>query len=171
MSNADHRLRTEELNGLIVASSARGEWRSPSFEAGGNEAAKSDGWQREVLSRILTLTIDQDIQYLSSAKLDDGEWDFIAFTETRVVRVLVAESDGSPARIETTTFPRDSLDSLELLDVGAIPDNEDEWPADLNLIGHYRSASIPLPLDGFASGANKRDLVRLLRSLLQDVSH
>jgi hypothetical protein len=166
ISNEEHRSRTEELNNLIVASTESSEWAAPVGSAG-----TPDGWQAEVLSRILTFTIDQEIQYLSSAKLDDESWDFIAFTETRVVRVLVDQADGQPARIETTTFPRDSLESLELLDVGAIPDDEAEWPADLNLIGHYRSASIPLPLDGFASGANKRELVRLLRSLLQDVSH
>jgi hypothetical protein len=166
MSNDDLWLRTGELHRLIATSSDSGAWGASSAAA-----EQLVDWQRDVLAKILTLTIDQEIQYLSSARLDDEDWDFVAFTETRVVRVLVTQSDGGPARIETTTFPRGTLESLELLDVGAVPDNDDEWPAELNVVGHYRSASIPLPLDRFASGENKRDLGRLLRSLLQDVAH
>jgi hypothetical protein len=139
-------------------------WDAPSGASG-----VPDGWRGDVLTRLLALTIDQDILYLSSAKLDDDDWDFIAFTETRVVRVLVTTSGNGEARLETTTFPRDSLESLELLDVGSIPADETEWPAELNVIGHYRSSSIPLPLDKFSSPKNKRELARLLQSLLQDV--
>jgi hypothetical protein len=163
MGNDDHRRRIGELHELVAASSAQARW-----SAG---LGTLHAWQTTVLSRILALTLDQDIEYLSSAQLSDEDWDFVAFTEHRVVRVLASATGGASVRLETTTFPRDSLESLDLLDVGPIPENEDTWPADLNLIGHYRSASIPLPLDKFASSDNKRKLVHLLQSLLQDVSH
>jgi hypothetical protein len=163
MTNDDHRLRITELHDLVATSSNSGSWA--------REIDSIENWQSDVLTRILALTIDQDIQYLSSAKLDDEDWDFVAFTEKRVVRVLVTAAGGTSVRLETTTFARDTLESLELLDVGAIPTNETPWPADLNLIGHYHSASIPLPLDKFASTGNKLELVHLLRSLLQDAAH
>ena len=164
MSNDEHRLRIKQLHDLVLTSSASPVWDAPT-----NEQGIPDGWRGAVLTHLLTLTLDQDILYLSSANLDGAEWDFIAFTETRVVRVLVTVSDSGDARLETTTFPRESLESLELLDVGGVPEDDGEWPADLNVIGHYRSASIPLPLDKFSSSKNRRELARLLRSLLQDV--
>jgi len=76
---------------------------------------------------------------------------------------------GSPAvRFETVTFARSSLESLELLDVDVV-DAGASWPGEVNLIGHYRAGSVPLPLDRFASRSNKLDLVRLLRSLQNDL--
>jgi hypothetical protein len=166
VSNEEHRLRIQQLHELVLASSVSSEWSSATAPDGAPE-----GWQRAVLTRLLALTMDQDIAYIASAKLDDQDWDFIAFTESRVVRVLVTLSGKGDARLETTTFPRHSLESLELLDVGPVPENEEDWPVDLTMIGHYRSASIPLPLDKFSSTTNKRELARLLRSLLQDVGH
>ncbi len=127
-------------------------------------------WQRGVITRLHALTIHDDIRYLSSARLDTGDWDFIAFTPDRVVRVLVTDSSGNAARFETTTFPRVSLQSLELLDVEDIPDGDEPWPVDMNLIGHYLVGSVPLPLDRFASDSNKHDLGQLLQSLLDDVA-
>lgn len=126
-------------------------------------------WQRGVITRLHALTIHDDIRYLSSARVDTGDWDFIAFTPDRVVRVLVTNSNGNAVRFETTTFPRVSLQSLELLDVEDIPDGDEPWPVEVNLIGHYLVGSVPLPLDRFASDSNRHDLSQLLQSLLEDL--
>ncbi|MEP6481953.1 MAG: hypothetical protein ABJA94_08100 [Rhodoglobus sp.] len=164
MGNDDHRNSIDALRGLVTDSSVSDEqW----------DAAPSPltGWQRGVLTRMHALTIHDEIHYLSSAKLDTGDWDFVAFTENRVVRVLVSNAGSDAVRYETVTFPRDSLESLELLDIEKLPEGDESWPVDVNLIGHYGVGSVPLPLDSFASPQNKRDLSVLLRSLLQDLAH
>lgn len=163
MGNDDHRSSIDALRLVVSDSSLSEQW----------DAAPSPlaDWQRGVLTRIHALTLHDEILYLSSAKLDTGDWDFVAFTENRVVRVLVSNAGSDAVRFETVTFPRDSLESLELLDVEKVPEDEDSWPVDVNLIGHYRVGSVPLPLDSFASPENKRDLSVLLRSLLQDLAH
>lgn len=162
--NEDIRQRAAELHQLIIGSSISSTW---------SDSARDEvpQWQQDVLSRILALTYDQDILYLSSALPDDDDWDIVAFTDASVVRVLMSRVNGSPSHIEASAFPRASLQSLELMDVAPVPADERVWPSELNLIGHYLSATITLPLDKFSSPDNKRDLVRLLTSLLQDVAH
>lgn len=164
MGNDDHRNSIEAIRVLVTDSSV-------SDEQWGAAPGPLAEWKRGVLTRMHALTIHDEIQYLSSAKLDTGDWDFVAFTENRVVRVLVSNAGTDAVRFETVTFPRDSLESLELLDVEKVPEGDDSWPVDVNLIGHYRVGSVPLPLDSFASAENKRDLSVLLRSLLQDLAH
>jgi len=164
VSNEELRRSAAELHRLIVGSSL-----TPSWSTSTAPEALPD-WQRDVLSKILTLTLGQEILYLSTAMPDDNDWDIIAFTQTTVVRVLLVRNDGEPSRTETSVFPRSSLESLELLDAAPIPDDESEWPSDINLIGHYRSATVALPLDRFASSTNRRELVRLLKTLLEDVA-
>ncbi|HEY4266993.1 MAG TPA: hypothetical protein VGM94_02265 [Galbitalea sp.] len=159
MANDAYADRTDELHRLIAASSDNGKWTASADDLA--------DWQRDVLARILLLAADQEVQYLSLSKVDDDHWDFVAFTDDRVVRVFVADSDAGPARLEATTFARSSLESLELLDTGPISNSH---PSALRLIGHYRSASISLPLDKFASTTNRGNLERLLQTLLYDVA-
>lgn len=128
-------------------------------------------WQQDVLAKILALTIDQEIHYLSTAMPAADDWEIIAFTEATVVRVALVRSAGKPEGTETISFARSSLDSLEVVGVSPLPAGEEGWPAGLNLIGHYASGTVNLPLDKFASPDNSRDLARLLASLLQDVGH
>jgi hypothetical protein len=163
MAHEDQRDSIDALRLLVADSSVGERWNAP--------PSPLADWQRGVLTRMHALTIHDEIHYMSSAKLDNGDWDFVAFTENRVVRVLVSNSGSDAVRFETVTFPRSSLESLELLDLEQEPDSDDSWPVDVNLIGHYRVGSVPLPLDSFASPENKRDLSVLLRSLLQDLAH
>ena len=162
MDDKLHLNAIRSLHGVIAGSSDDTSW--------GTEADRMGGWQRAVLTRLYALTMSDKILYLSSAKVSDTEWDFVAFTALRVVRVLVWNAGQAAVRFETVTFARTSLESLELLDVGDIPAGESAWPIDLNLIGHYRVGSVPLPLDRFASESNKHDLVRLLKSLQEDLT-
>ena len=162
MGIENHRESLDALHLLIGGSSDSDQWSAVTESA--------PDWQRGVLTRLHALTIHDDIRYLSSAKLDTGDWDFVAFTPDRVVRVLVTNPGSGTDRFETVTFSRDSLQSLELLDVGSVPDGDEPWPVDVNLIGHYLVGSVPLPLDRFASDSNKRDLSGLLQSLLEDVA-
>ena len=162
MGIENHRESLGALHLLIKGSSKSEEW-----DAVGESAPD---WQQGVLTRLRALTIHADIRYLSSSKLDTGDWDFVAFTPDRVVRVLVTSPTGDAIRFETVTFSRSSLQSLELLDVESIPDGDQPWPVDVNLIGHYLAGSVPLPLDRFASDSNRHDLSHLLQSLLDDVA-
>jgi len=160
MNDERHLDSIRSLHGVIARSSDNTSW--------GTDADRMSDWQRAVLTRLHALTMTDTILYLSSAKAGETEWDFVAFTPRRVVRVLVWNA-GSPAvRFETVTFARSSLESLELLDVDVV-DAGASWPGEVNLIGHYRAGSVPLPLDRFASRSNKLDLVRLLRSLQNDL--
>jgi hypothetical protein len=165
MTNEDIRQRAAALHQLIVGASISSAW------ADSSDSDALPSWQRDVLSKILALTFDQDILYLSTAMPEGEDWDIIVFTDETVVRVLLVRNDGEPAHSETSAFPRSSLESLELMDVAPIPDDDEVWPSGLNLIGHYRSATVTLPLDNFASPHNRRDLERLLTSLLRDISH
>lgn len=165
MDNEQLRRRASGLQRTITGASDSSAWE----DAGAGEGVPD--WQRDVLSKILALTLDQEILYLSTALPDQNDWDIIAFTESTVVRVLMVRGSGAPAHTETSVFPRSSLQSLELVEVAPIPDNNDPWPSNMHLIGHYTSATVTLPLDRFASNDNKRELVQLLTSLLQDVSH
>lgn len=47
---------------------------------------------------------------------------------------LVRTSTGV-SHLDSTAFPRRSLESLELLDVAPIPADDQKWPGELNLIG------------------------------------
>lgn len=161
MGIENRRESLDVLHLLIGASSDNHQW--------GASRESAPRWQQGVIARLHAFTIHDDIRYLSSAKLEAGDWDFIAFTQDRVVRVLVTSADRGDARFETTTFPRQSLQSLELLDVESIPEGDEPWPLDVHVIGHYLVGSIPLPLDRFASDSNKHDLSQLLQSLLDDV--
>jgi hypothetical protein len=162
MGIENHRESLDALHLLIGGSSDSDQW--------GAVGDSAPDWQQGVLTRLHALTIHDEIHYLSSAKLDTGDWDFVAFTPDRVVRVLVTNSAGDSVRFETVTFARASLQSLELLDVESIPHGDEPWPVDVNLIGHYPAGSVPLPLDRFASDSNKHDLSQLLQSLLEDVA-
>jgi len=165
MVSEEIRERAWELHQLIIGSSTSAAWLASS---GGTRLPE---WQHDVLAKILTLTYDQEILYLSTALPDAEDWDIIAFTDSSVVQVVMNRVDGKSPHVEASAFPRSSLESLELLDVAQIPEDESLWPSDLTLIGHYRSATVTLPLDNFASQGNKRELVRLLTSLLQDIGH
>jgi len=162
MDDAPHLNSIRSLHGVIAGSSDDPSW--------GTEADRMTDWQRAVLTRLHALTLTDKILYLSSAKVGESEWDFVAFTNRRVVRVLVWNAGQGAVRYETVTYARSSLQSLELLDVGDLSSEADTWPTDLNLIGHYQAGSVPLPLDRFASQSNKHDLVRLLSSLLKDLT-
>lgn len=164
MTNEQLRESAGRLHRLIVGSSTAAAWSDS------DEPDTLPEWQRDVISKILALTLNQEILYLSTAMPDDEDWDIVAFTKTSVVRVLLVRVEGSPSRTETSTFARSSLESLELLEVAPIPGDDAEWPSNINLLGHYRSDTVALPLDKFASGTNKRELVRLLESLLEDVA-
>jgi hypothetical protein len=165
MVNEDIQRRASELHKLIIGASTSSAW---------SNSAENDvlpDWQRDVLSKILALTYEQEILYLSTAMPDASDWDIIAFTDASVVQVVMTRVDGKAEHVEASVFLRSSLESLELLDVASVPWDDAVWPSELNLIGHYRSATVSLPLDKFSSPGNKRELVRLLTSLLQDISH
>ena len=166
MDNSELEQRAAAAHALIVGSSESTAWRRAATGESGIPP-----WQHEVVARVLTLTYDQDIQYLSTAMPDDEDWDVVVFTATTIVRVVVVRDAGTVSRIESFVFPRSSLESLELLDVAPIEDDSSQWPTELTLLGHYRAASITLPMDKFASSDNKRDLRRLLASLLEDLVH
>ncbi|CAN5284381.1 hypothetical protein BH11ACT5_BH11ACT5_10120 [soil metagenome] len=128
------------------------------------------GWKDDVVSRILALTFDQKIEYLSVATPENGDWDIVAFTENTVVSVTLVRTSSGVSHVDSMAFPRRSLESLELLDVSTIDDDDDKWPDEINLIGHYKNATLRLPLDKFASHDNQRDLAALLSSLLNDLA-
>lgn len=129
------------------------------------------GWQVDAISRLLALTYNQHIEYLSVATPESGDWDIVALTDSTVVSVTLVRTSVGVSHLTSMAFPRRSLDSLELLDVSPISDDEQKWPGELNLIGHYKSATLRLPLDKFASQDNKSDLAALLSSLLHDLAH
>lgn len=160
MNDDAHLDSIRALHGVIARSSDNASW--------GAEADLMSEWQRAVVTRLHALTMTDKILYVSSAKVGEAEWDFVAFTPRRVVRVLVWNAGNAAVRFETVTFARSSLESLELLDVDAVAAGA-SWPGEVNLIGHYRAGSVPLPLDRFASHSNKLDLVRLLSSLQKDL--
>ena len=165
-NNDEHRRRAAAIHTLIERSSDSTGW------ATGSDGPESrPDWQQAVVARILALTFDQDITYLSAATQDSTDWEIVAFTDATVVLVLISRIGGEEPLIETSSFPRSSLESLEVLDVVLIPADEEEWPSGLNLVGHYTSAIVSLPLDRFASHENQRTLARLLSSLTSDLKH
>ena len=166
METNEHLQSATDLHSLIVGSTSSRGW---SIATDG--AADPPTWQRDAMAKILALTFDQHIEYLSTAMPDGQDWEIVAFTEATVVRVAVVRDGDEVSRTESFAFPRSSLESLELLDIAPIPLDDGAWPADLNMVGHYRAATINLPLDKFASPNNKSDLARFLSSLLQDLSH
>ncbi len=164
MDSDQYRQRAAELHALIVGSSQNDSWAAAS-----TRSARPEPWQADVIAKILTLTAEREIHYLSTAMPDDDDWDIVAFTDTTVVRVAIIREGSEVVHAEAVTFARTSLETLELLDVAPIPDDSEPWPSDVNLLGHYRSATVNLPLDKFASPDNRRDLVRFLNSLLNDL--
>jgi hypothetical protein len=162
MADDQHVDSISALHSLVAGSSSNTAW--------GTDSSRMADWQRGVLTRIHALTLSDKIRYLSSATADGTDWDFVAFTDRRVVRVVVWNANQTAVRFETSTFARASLQSLELLDVDDIPPDTGSWPTEINLIGHYRAGSVPLPLDRFASDSNKHDLISLLRSLQKDLT-
>ena len=150
---------------MILASTRSEAWQSA------EESGEGSDWRRDAVSRLLALTFNQRIDYLSVATPESGDWEIVAFTDTTVVRVTVVRTTKGVSHVESLALPRSSLESLELLDVAPLSDDKERWPDELNLIGHYRGATLRLPMDKFASGDNKKDLVALLSSLLSDLSH
>jgi hypothetical protein len=165
MDTDEYLTHVAELHALIVGSNVSSAWAQAA-----DGSSEPPQWQRDVLSKILALTFDQQIQYISTATPDDDDWDIVAFTDATVVRVVVVRDGNTVPHTEAFAFPRSSLESLELLDVDTVPRDAGSWPSELTLIGHYRAATINLPLDRFASGGNKQALALLLTSLLQDLN-
>ncbi len=129
------------------------------------------GWQHDAVSRLLALTYNQQIDYLSVATPESGDWDIVALTDNTVVSVTLVRTASGVSHLDSTAYPRRSLESLELLEVAAVSDDDQKWPDELTLIGHYKNATLRLPLDKFASHDNRRDLAALLSSLLHDLAH
>src|SRR3954471_24696181 len=119
MNDHAHLDSINSLHGVIAGSSEDTSW--------GTEADRMSSWQRAVLTRLHALTLTDKILYLSSAKVGEADWDFVAFTPRRIVRVLVWGAATDAVRYETVTFARSSLLSLELLDVDDVPAAE-SWP-------------------------------------------
>lgn len=165
MSTEEQRESAQHLSDLISKASQSDKWLSP----GADEEVPP--WQQDAISRILTLTFSQEIHYLSIATPESGDWDIVAFTDSTVVSLTVVRTPRGVSHIESIAVPRSSLESLELLSVAPITDSEDRWPDELSLVGHYRVATLRLPLDKFSSRDNKRDLVALLSSLVSDLGH
>lgn len=161
MNDDAHVDAINSLHAVIAGSSEDTSW--------GTDADRMSDWQRSVLARLHALTMTEKILYLSSAKSGETEWDFVAFTARRVVRVLVWNAGTEAVRFETVTFARSSLHSLELLEVDVVSAGA-RWPSEVTLVGHYQAGSVPLPLDRFASRSNKLDLVRLVSSLQRDLT-
>ena len=127
-------------------------------------------WQHDVVAKILAITTGQDILYLSLSSPDEGNWEIVVFTEAVVVHVLINRQAPTATYSEIQCFPRSSLMSLEIVEVDPLPVDEAPWPTNLNLLGRYQTATVALPLDRFASPTNKKDLTRLLASLLNDLA-
>jgi hypothetical protein len=165
MSTSDQRAAAEKLSALISTSTQSEAW------AGSSDSGDALDWQQDAVSRLLALTYNQQIDYLSVATPDSGDWDIVAFTDNSVVSLTLVRTSQGVSHMDAVAVPRRSLESLELLDVAPISDNNDKWPGELNLIGHYKNATLRLPLDKFASQGNKRDLAALLSSLLHDLAN
>ena len=165
MSTADQRAAARQLFELIARSSTSEAWPTSSSDA------EVVAWQNDAVSRLLTLTYNQQIDYLSVATPESGDWDIVAFTDSTVVSLTLIRTSSGVSHLDSFAFPRRSLESLELLDVAPMSDDDEPWPDELNLIGHYKNATLRLPLDKFASHDNKRDLAALLSSLLHDLGH
>ena len=165
MSTTEQREAASALHELISKASSSEAW------ADATDTAGPQAWQSEAVSRILVLTYGQELHYLSLASPESGDWEIVAFTDATVVRVTVVRTTKGVSHVESLALPRSSLESLELLDVAPLSDDKERWPDELNLIGHYRGATLRLPMDKFASSDNRKDLVALLSSLLSDLSH
>jgi hypothetical protein len=165
MSTADQRAAAEQLGALISRSTQSRAWLESVDETG------MPDWRNDAVARLMALTYNQSIEYLSVATPESGDWDIVAFTDSTVVSITLVRTSTGVSHLESTAFPRRSLESLELLDVSPVSDDDQKWPGELNLIGHYRNATLRLPLDKFASQDNKRDLAALLSSLLHDLAH
>ncbi len=153
------------LYALIGSSSDRTIW-----SVGQQGADTIPVWQHDIVAKILAITSGQDILYLSLSSPDEGNWEIVAFTEAIVVHVQINRQSQTGTYSEIQCFPRSSLLSLEILEVDPLPTDDASWPTNLNLLGRYRTATVPLPLDRFASPTNKKDLSRLLASLLNDLA-
>ena len=165
MSTAEQRAAAEQLGNLITRSTQSQAWTESDDDTGMPE------WRQDAVARLMTLTYNQQIDYLSVATPESGDWDIVAFTDSIVVSITLVRTSTGISHLDSTAFPRRSLESLELLDVAAIADDDKKWPGELNLIGHYRNATLRLPLDKFASQDNKRDLAALLSSLIHDLAN
>ena len=150
---------------MILASTRSEAWLSA------EESVEGTDWRRDAVSRLLALTFNQRIDYLSVATPESGDWDIVAFTESTVVSLTLVRTSQGVSHMDSIAVPRRSIESLELLDVSLISDDDEPWPGELNLVGHYKNATLRLPLDKFASQDNKRDLAALLSSLLHDLAH
>lgn len=166
MCTADQRAAAKQLSALIASSTQSQQWSGP-----GGHSHEEPQWQRDAVSRLLALTYNQQIDYLSVATPESGDWDIVAFTDSIVVSITLVRTSTGVSRMDAVALPRRSLESLELLDVSLISDDGDSWPDELNLVGHYQNATLRLPLDKFSSHDNKRDLAALLSSLLHDLAH
>jgi len=164
MSTADQRAAAAQLSEVISGSTRSEAW----LAAGGD--TELPGWRDEAVSRLLALTFNQKIDYISIATPESGDWDIVAFTENTVVSLTLVRTSSGVSHLDSIAFPRRSLESLELLDVSTISDDDERWPDEINLIGHYKNATLRLPLDKFASHDNQRDLAALLSSLLNDLA-
>jgi hypothetical protein len=165
MSTADQRAAAQQLFDLITRSTQSEAWLTSSPVGSALE------WQHDAVSRLLALTYNQPIEYLSVATPENGDWDIVAFTDSIVVSLTLIRTSTGVSHLDSLAFPRRSLESLELLDITSISDDDETWPDELNLIGHYKNATLRLPLDKFASQHNKSDLAALLSSLLHDLAH
>lgn len=153
------------LYDLIGSSSDSAGW------SGGSQGSASiPAWQHDIVAKILAITTGQDILYLSLSSPDEGNWEIVAFTEAVVVHVQINRQTPTSTYSEIQCFPRSSLLSLEIVEVDPMPVDDASWPTNLNLLGRYRTATVALPLDRFASPTNKKDLSRLLASLLNDLA-
>lgn len=165
MSTADQRAAAEQLSELISRSTQSEAWLTSTPDSDALE------WQGDAVSRLLALTYNQPIEYLSVATPESGDWDIVAFTDSVVVSLTLIRTSTGISHVDSMAFPRRSLESLELLDVTTISNDDEKWPGELNLIGHYKNATLRLPLDKFASQNNRSDLAALLSSLLHDLGH
>jgi hypothetical protein len=153
-----------QLHKRITDSSTNSAWVEQCAEGG-----PIPKWQLAAVAALLALTQNDEVDYLTSSLLEGRDWQIVAFTARRVVRLILTPSMAGDYLTHAYVFARETLSSIELLSSPAPIATQDPWPANLSMVAKYEEATIPLPLDDFASPKNRSQIPRLLASLLADM--
>ncbi|ARC56639.1 hypothetical protein AS850_06075 [Frondihabitans sp. 762G35] len=164
-STPSAREQAVQIHKRITESSTKSAWSTQCIE---NESIPK--WQLATVAALLALSQGEELDYVTSSLLEDRDWQIVAFTPRRVVRLVLTPSHSGELLTHGYVFGRGTLSAIELVSSPAPISTQDPWPGNLSMIARYAGATIPLPLDDFASPRNRSQIPRLLASLLKDVS-
>jgi hypothetical protein len=161
MTTVDYGTLATNLNNDIRDCSDIRTWQ----EAQDRESA-APGWQLTILSRVLAVIGERPIEYLTAGWDEQTGMRLVVFCENLVLDLQTSKTENNEyMATRLRVIAQSSITAVEINSVQPIPWGVAEWPNRVELTVDFGETQIALPLDRYASNANRRRLARFYPSL------